>query len=234
MARYWYRHRYYHRRNNTPKPEELGVLLLMAMFLFIFVPQTRQLFSQIWYIYTFGAAVLLFLVANKVYKQYRLSKAGIDEVDKMSGQDFENFLCSLFSKLGYKVQHTGHTGDLGSDLIIEMGGARIAVQAKRYQENVGPDAVREVNTVIKPRNCTSGWVVTNSHFTEEAKELARANNIILWDREELINNILKSKEQREIPACPKCSAIMVLRTSQYGEFWGCSNYPQCDGTRNFT
>lgn len=31
--------------------------------------------------------------------------------------------------------------------------------------------------------------------------------------------------------CPKCKAPMVLRKSKYGEFWGCSKYPTCDGKR---
>ncbi len=36
--------------------------------------------------------------------------------------------------------------------------------------------------------------------------------------------------------CPKCGALMVKRIAQKGynrggEFWGCSNYPKCKGTR---
>jgi DNA topoisomerase-1 len=33
-------------------------------------------------------------------------------------------------------------------------------------------------------------------------------------------------------ACPKCGAPMVKRTGPRGEFWGCSTYPECKGTRN--
>ena len=35
----------------------------------------------------------------------------------------------------------------------------------------------------------------------------------------------------EIVACPVCGSPMVKRTSQYGEFWGCSTYPKCRGIR---
>lgn len=31
------------------------------------------------------------------------------------------------------------------------------------------------------------------------------------------------------PTC-YCGKEMVLRNSRYGNFWGCSNYPKCDGT----
>lgn len=30
--------------------------------------------------------------------------------------------------------------------------------------------------------------------------------------------------------CPECGAAMRLRDSRYGMFYGCTKYPQCDGT----
>jgi len=33
------------------------------------------------------------------------------------------------------------------------------------------------------------------------------------------------------PNCPKCSKKMKVRTGNFPAFWGCSNYPKCDGTR---
>lgn len=33
------------------------------------------------------------------------------------------------------------------------------------------------------------------------------------------------------PYCPKCGANMRKRSGAYGNFWGCSNYPGCRGTR---
>ena len=32
--------------------------------------------------------------------------------------------------------------------------------------------------------------------------------------------------------CPKCRAPMRTRTGRYGDFWSCSRYPQCNGTRD--
>ena len=32
--------------------------------------------------------------------------------------------------------------------------------------------------------------------------------------------------------CPECGAAMVLRVSRHGCFYGCSRYPQCDGTHD--
>ena len=33
-------------------------------------------------------------------------------------------------------------------------------------------------------------------------------------------------------SCPECGADMVLRMSQYGYFYGCVEYPNCDGTHS--
>jgi restriction system protein len=33
------------------------------------------------------------------------------------------------------------------------------------------------------------------------------------------------------PACPKCNKPMRKRTSAKGPFWGCTGYPDCNGTR---
>jgi len=34
------------------------------------------------------------------------------------------------------------------------------------------------------------------------------------------------------PRCPKCGSIMVIRKGVHGEFWGCTKFPNCRGTRN--
>lgn len=34
--------------------------------------------------------------------------------------------------------------------------------------------------------------------------------------------------------CPKCNGKLVLRRSRAGRFWGCENYPDCDGIRPYT
>lgn len=187
--------RYRYRRSRPPKPEELVILLVVLMVLAIIFPQVRQSVISLWYFYAPLILGFGIYIAYKLYHRYKINKADIRGVDEMSGTDFEMYLTNLFSKLGYKVEHTGKIGDLGSDLVIEMGGIRIAVQAKRYKGNIGPDAIREVNTVMKPRKCTLGIVVTNSYYTDEAKYLAKQNNVALWDRDDLINNILKSQKQ---------------------------------------
>lgn len=37
---------------------------------------------------------------------------------------------------------------------------------------------------------------------------------------------------RDENLCPLCNKPMISRSSQYGKFWGCSDYPNCKGTRD--
>lgn len=36
------------------------------------------------------------------------------------------------------------------------------------------------------------------------------------------------------PLCPECNIPMTKRSSQFGPFWGCSQYPQCRGMRSLS
>lgn len=103
----------------------------------------------------------------------------------LSGPEFESLLQRLFEAMGYSVMPTGRTGDLGCDLVVNMGNDRVVVQAKRYSKSVGPDAVREANTAMPSYNCNKAWVVASSDFTKEAYELARSCNVELIDKVKL-------------------------------------------------
>lgn len=46
----------------------------------------------------------------------------------------------------------------------------------------------------------------------------------------------KSDKSDQTPACPRCGRVMRLRRARQGlragsQFWGCSGYPDCNGTR---
>lgn len=56
----------------------------------------------------------------------------------------------------------------------------------------------------------------------------RVHRVARW-RDNLQNRIDNFAEAIG-PACPRCSAPTVKRNGRYGEFFGCSTYPQCTGT----
>ena len=125
----------------------------------------------------------------------RASKQDIDEqldaIDQMTGRKFEEFLAKLFKQLGYQVRLTPATADYGADLVITKGDIKTVVQAKRQQGSVGIKAVQEVTGAIGYYQANLGLVITNSKFTEPAKNLAAKTDIELFDRDDLKNLIKK-------------------------------------------
>jgi hypothetical protein len=109
-----------------------------------------------------------------------------DQLDQLTGPEFEQRLATLFRQQRYVVELTKGSGDQGADLLLRNGSIRIAVQAKRYKARVGNDAVQELLGGMTYYDCSRGIVVTTSGFTRSAKELAaRATGVELWGREEL-------------------------------------------------
>jgi HJR/Mrr/RecB family endonuclease len=109
----------------------------------------------------------------------------IDEIDKISGYEFESLLKKLFEKKGYLVTHTSLSKDQGADLILEKFGERIVVQAKNWTNNVGNSAIQEVVASIKHYDANKSIVISSSGFTSSAIDLARSNFVELWDRPKL-------------------------------------------------
>lgn len=113
----------------------------------------------------------------------------IERIDRMTGEQFEIFMEDFFRKQGFKVTRTPLSGDYGIDLIIENDFSKIGVQAKRYSEKVSLSAVQEVIGGLRHYGLSSGMVVTNSTFQASAIQLAKDNNITLWNRDKLIEKL---------------------------------------------
>ena len=115
----------------------------------------------------------------KYYKDRKRNKPKTQDVSKMSGVEFETYIAGLLKGNGFNVIGTPTTGDQGADLIAKKDDKTIVIQAKRYEGSVGNSAVQEVTAAIRYYNGDEGWVITNSTFTQSAKELAHKNNIKL-------------------------------------------------------
>lgn len=126
---------------------------------------------------------------------------------------------------------------------------------------VSVTVVRELYGVMAAQGAAGGFVVTSGRFTEDAIAFAKGRNIKLVDGPLLHNLIRQVKNARgtgnapssdfrsaeapkpqlvraadAAPSCSSCGAVMKKRQAKRGanigsEFWGCSTYPVCKGTR---
>lgn len=95
-----------------------------------------------------------------------------DDYKFKSGRDFEYFCAKLLKCNGFtNVEITQASKDKGVDIIAWRKNVKYAIQCKCYSDNnVGIQAVQEVYTGKALYGCQKAMVMTNSKFTEEARE----------------------------------------------------------------
>lgn len=177
------------------------------------------------------------ILKSRISSKYLNSDIQI--VDKMTGEEFEEFLKAHFEKLGYKVDTTPKSNDYGADLVMDKNGYRTVVQAKRWIDKVGIEAVQQIIGAKSYYRANKCIVITNNYFTHNAINLAAVNREVeLWDRKVLIKMMNRNNpainnigEINKRVICSKCGAEMILKHGKYGDFYGCSNYPKCKGTK---
>ncbi|HLK13343.1 MAG TPA: restriction endonuclease [Fimbriimonadaceae bacterium] len=179
-----------------PRPPELLPALTHAL---------GSTLSNFWWLVLLVGAVFAARGVLWVVRERRLARSGISEIDEMDGITFERRLKHLFASRGYQVEETRARGDYGADLVLEKDGVRTVVQAKRWTKNVGVKAIQEAVAAKPMYHCDHAMVVTNRYFTEPAQRLAEANDVRLWNRDELMRALLASADDRLSPAAPAAS-----------------------------
>lgn len=132
---------------------------------------------------------------DNLYISNTLSSAKYYLSNVRDGRSFEIFIASLLNDLGYEAEATKASNDFGVDVIAEKNKIKYAIQCKYYSNHVGLTAVQEVITGKNYYNCHVAVVATNNYFTKQAQQLAKQNNVILWDEQALLSMINKANEK---------------------------------------
>lgn len=122
------------------------------------------------------------------------------------------------------------------------------------------ERIREMFGLLKADASATGAVfITTSRYTPEASRFAAGKQMTLIDGPKLLEMLhtVQATDRSEVgsietapsqamasarveiadaSACPKCGQPMLRRTAKRGvnagsDFWGCSTYPKCSGTR---
>ncbi|MFC3747638.1 restriction endonuclease [Paenibacillus sp. GCM10012306] len=121
------------------------------------------------------------------------------DVRTLSGMDFERLMELHYIDQGYTVQRVGGSGDHEVDLILKgKEGYKIAVQCKRWKQDVGNDIVLRLKAGKQVHGCYDAWIVTTSNFTKAAKEAADRLNIKLINGLSLDDRLKRWKTKRGI------------------------------------
>ena len=172
---------------------------------------------------------------------------GIQALKQMTWQDFELLVGEAYRRQGYSVRERGgRHADGGIDLELVRGSERVIVQCKHWLNRQVPvQRVRELLGVVTAEGADRGVLVATNGFTRDAITFAAGKPLELIDGEGLMrlsrpsaDSVSAQKPEMPTPShtCPTCGKVMVLRTARRREkagsqFWGCSSFPACRGTR---
>ncbi|MFE4710287.1 restriction endonuclease [Paenibacillus sp. NPDC056722] len=122
-----------------------------------------------------------------------------EDVRTLSGTDFERLMELYYIDQGYTVQRVGGSGDHEVDLILKgKEGYKIAVQCKRWKQDVGNDIVLRLKAGKQVHGCYDAWIVTTNNFTKAAKEAADRLNIKLINGLSLDDRLKRWKTKRGV------------------------------------
>lgn len=132
-------------------------------------------------------------IQSNLKSRKNVNKEFIDINSLSNGYAFEQYIADLLERLEYEnIKTTQPSNDYGVDILAEKNGIIYAIQCKMYSYPVGNKAIQEVVSGKNFYDAHVAVVATNSVFTKNAKDLARSNNVLLWDKhvlEKMINSI---------------------------------------------
>lgn len=120
-------------------------------------------------------------------------------IHKCTPRQFEEIVCEMLNKKGYKVNLTNQTRDGGKDIIIVennlLGSFLVYVECKHYspERPIGVNLVRELYGTISADEATAGLLITSSYFSKDAINFKNKvkHRISLMDYVQLISEIQK-------------------------------------------
>ncbi len=155
----------------------------------------------------------------------RDSVSGMDFIDVLSGDEFEQLISELYTNMRYSVRKTARTRDGGIDLVLAKDNKYILIQCKRYtpKKKVSVGVVRELCGVINASSTMAkGAIISSTGFTEPAEKFALKSGMQLINRnglERMLNQYLPG----ELPGFRIEHGIQSLTKEKIKVFFTLSN-----------
>ena len=142
-----------------------------------------------------GLGLAAYCIGPRLWEFVRIQQAlltarDVESLRLLTPGDFEALVAAYFRQYGYKVRHTGRTGDHGVDLVVytpDQG--KWIVQCKRWKGSLGEPLVRDLYGAMFHENASRAFLMTTGTYSAAALEWAQGKPITLYDGEGLVRLI---------------------------------------------
>lgn len=148
-----------------------------------------------WYIVPIITISLAGKICFDYWREHKLHRSSINDIDSKEIGNFITHLTNIIVRLGYVIEWVKYKDNHEFNMVAVKDGVNVMIRAIRNEGKIGWKPIQESLNVMKFHGCHILIMVTNKHFTFRAKEFATLNGAVLWDREELVKNLLDTKEE---------------------------------------
>lgn len=113
----------------------------------------------------------------------------LKDIDRCTESDFTIYVCEMLEGLGFaNISKQKNVKDV--DIICEKENLKYAFKCKHsISSDIGIQPIRNMIVGKNQNKCHIGVVITNSFFSQAAKDIAESNTIVLIDRNKLLEII---------------------------------------------
>ncbi len=186
----WYRKYRQNRRRYNLSAALLPILIVLSLVLK----------SVIKLKYILLILVVISLVCGVIYllrKEDQPTQTTID-LDTMTPEMFVLYCQRLLILNGFEKVRKAATTNSGIDLLAEKEGSVFGIKCVIGTDEVDAHIIRNAIRGSKYYCCGKTVVVTNRYFTTNSIELAKKEKVLLWDRRELIDNLLQNDKNIKV------------------------------------
>jgi len=149
--------------------------------------------------------------------------SNVENIASMPWEEFEHLIRGLFekefSKEGAEVRVTRASRDGGVDAVVfdpdPLRGGKIVIQAKRYINTVGVEAVRDLFGTVHSENAIKGILVTTADYSPEAYTFAKDKPITLINGNNLLHLLMNHGYNVKIDLVEARELYLEEKKNQY-------------------
>lgn len=157
-------------------------------------------------------------IIYRIIKNIYFNNLNLEYINNLDGYEFESFTKILLEKNGFKdVSISKSSNDYGIDVIATKNDNTYAIQCKRYNKPVGIKAIQEAKSGCTYYNCDIPVVFTNNTFSKAAINLAKNNEVELWNHDTLCYFLKKSRLlSKSLPFYYPLISLLITLLLTYG------------------
>lgn len=141
-------------------------------------------------------AVIVLLILGILYFTFRrfiktndeklIEQSGISETDEMNLEQFQKFVLDYMAINEFEI-------DYSQNIIVKNRDHSFVLKALQPSNDIDAEYIVDIREAVRYYEADTGIIVSNGNFSRQAETLAKKSNVLLIDRDILVDDLVKRK-----------------------------------------